>query len=63
MSGAAGPALRAASVARLGDATFDVVVLGGGINGAVTAAALSARGARVALLERADFGSATSQES
>jgi glycerol-3-phosphate dehydrogenase len=42
---------------------FDVAVLGGGINGAVTAAALAARGAQVALLERRDFGSATSQES
>jgi glycerol-3-phosphate dehydrogenase len=40
-----------------------VLVLGGGINGAVTAAALSARGARVALLEKGDFGAATSQES
>jgi len=63
MSGAAGPTLRSASLARLGDGTFDVVVLGGGINGAVSAAALAGRGAKVALLERADFGSATSQES
>jgi glycerol-3-phosphate dehydrogenase len=47
----------------LGRSQFDVLVLGGGINGAVTAAALAARGARVALLERRDFGSATSQES
>jgi len=63
MSSAAGPALRAASLARLQDGTFDVVVLGGGINGAVSAAALAGRGAKVALLDRADFGSATSQES
>ncbi len=61
MSG--GPALRAASVARLDREPFDVLVLGGGINGAVSAAALSARGARVALVEKADFASATSQES
>ena len=55
--------LRTANLERLGTAPFDVAVLGGGINGAVTAAALAARGARVALLERRDFGSATSQES
>jgi len=63
VSVAAGPALRAANVGRLGSAAFDVLVLGGGINGAVSAAALAGRGARVALVERADFASATSQES
>lgn len=57
------PRLREASLDRLQGAVFDVLVLGGGINGAVAAAALSARGARVALLEKRDFGSATSQES
>ncbi|HET9594290.1 MAG TPA: FAD-dependent oxidoreductase [Anaeromyxobacteraceae bacterium] len=57
------PALRAANLERLSGSPFDVAVLGGGINGAVTAAALAARGARVALLERRDFGAATSQES
>lgn len=41
----------------------DVAILGGGINGAVTAAALSAAGVSVALLERGDFSSFTSQES
>jgi glycerol-3-phosphate dehydrogenase len=41
---------------------FDVLVLGGGINGAVSAAALAARGARVALIERGDFAGTTSQE-
>ncbi len=38
-------------------------MLGGGINGAVSAAALAARGAKVALIDRGDFASATSQES
>ncbi len=57
------PALRESILDRLGRPVFDVAVLGGGINGAVTAAALAARGAHVALLERRDFGSATSQES
>ena len=41
----------------------DVAVLGGGINGAVTAAALSAAGVSVALVDRGDFSSFTSQES
>ena len=38
-------------------------VVGGGINGAVAAASLSGRGATVALVDRGDFGSFTSQES
>ena len=42
---------------------FDVLIIGGGINGAVSAAALSARGQKVALLDKADFASMTSQES
>jgi glycerol-3-phosphate dehydrogenase len=57
------PSRRQASIERLERSTFDVLVLGGGINGAVSAAALAARGAQVALIDRADFGSATSQES
>jgi glycerol-3-phosphate dehydrogenase len=59
----ASPALRESSLGQLPRELFDVAVLGGGINGVVTAAALAARGAKVALLERRDFGSATSQES
>ncbi len=42
---------------------LDVLVVGGGINGAVTAAAVSARGARTALVDRGDFGGVTSQSS
>jgi glycerol-3-phosphate dehydrogenase len=56
-------ALRDTNLARLREGTFDVLVLGGGINGAVSAAALSARGARVALLDRGDFAGETSQQS
>ncbi len=41
----------------------DVLVIGGGINGAVSAAALSATGASVALVDRLDFAGFTSQES
>jgi glycerol-3-phosphate dehydrogenase len=55
--------LRAANVVRLGDAPFDVLVVGGGINGAVSAACLAARGARVALIDRGDFAGQTSQQS
>ncbi len=40
--------------------TFDIVVIGGGINGAAIARDASLRGYRVLLLERDDFGSGTS---
>ena len=63
MDATGSPSLREANLDKLRGPPFDVLVLGGGINGAATAAALSARGARVALLERRDFGSVTSQES
>ncbi|HTP25246.1 MAG TPA: FAD-dependent oxidoreductase [Anaeromyxobacteraceae bacterium] len=63
MNSAGSPSLRASNLAQLSGSTLDVAILGGGINGAVIAAALAARGARVALLERGDFGSATSQQS
>lgn len=43
--------------------TFDLVVIGGGIFGACAAYDASQRGLRVALLERGDFGGATSANS
>ncbi|MFO0679481.1 MAG: glycerol-3-phosphate dehydrogenase/oxidase [Polyangiaceae bacterium] len=55
--------LRSANVERLSGETFDVLVVGGGINGAVSAACLAAKGARVALIDKADFASFTSQQS
>jgi glycerol-3-phosphate dehydrogenase len=55
--------LRSANVDRLGAGVFDVLVVGGGINGAVASACLAARGAKVALIDKADFASFTSQES
>ena len=58
-----GPTLRQTNVARLPAEVFDVLVLGGGINGAVSAAALAARGGRVALIDRGDFAGVTSQQS
>ncbi len=42
---------------------LDVLILGGGINGAVSAAALSDTALRVGLVERGDFASQTSQAS
>ena len=42
---------------------IDAVVIGGGINGAVSTAALAAHGVKVALIEANDFAGMTSQES
>ena len=50
-------------LSRLKDQKFQVVIVGGGINGAVSAAALAASGVKVALIDRADFAGVTSQES
>jgi glycerol-3-phosphate dehydrogenase len=47
-------------LARLADQTFDAVVIGGGVYGLSTALALLQRGLSVALVERRDFGGATS---
>jgi glycerol-3-phosphate dehydrogenase len=55
--------LRRRNLARLAADEFDVLVVGGGINGAVSAACLSARGIRTALVDRGDFAGMTSQES
>ncbi len=57
------PTLRQTNIERLARGEFEVLVLGGGINGAVAAAALSARGAKVALIDRGDYASVTSQAS
>ncbi|QIM22491.1 FAD-dependent oxidoreductase [Phycicoccus sp. HDW14] len=55
--------LRSANIERIDGGLFDVLVVGAGINGAVSAAALAGRGASVALIDRGDFGGFTSQES
>ena len=55
--------LRDTNLDKLDNGTFDVLIVGGGINGAVSAAALSARGASVALIDRSDFAGFTSQQS
>jgi glycerol-3-phosphate dehydrogenase len=48
---------------RLADHKFDILVIGGGIHGAITAWDAALRGVSVALIERGDFGSGTSQNS
>jgi glycerol-3-phosphate dehydrogenase len=55
--------LRNTNIKRLENEEFDVLIVGGGINGAVSAAALAARGARVALIDARDFAGFTSQQS
>src|SRR5210317_153818 len=55
--------LRERNIERLQKEVFDVLVIGGGINGAVSAAALASRGARVGLIDARDFAGFTSQQS
>lgn len=55
--------LRQTNLGKLSAGEFDVLIVGGGINGAVSAACLSARGVKVALVDRGDFAGMTSQES
>jgi len=55
--------LRVNNIERLADKTFDVLIIGGGINGAAAATALAARGAKVALVDKGDFAGFTSQNS
>ena len=55
--------LRDSNLAKLDDRVFDVLIIGGGINGAVSAAALAGQGAHVALIDRGDFAGYTSQSS
>ena len=56
-------ALRTTHIDRIRDGSFDTLIVGGGINGAVTAASLAGRGASVALIDRGDFAHFTSQAS
>jgi len=55
--------LRTTNIQKLRQGIFDVLVLGGGINGALAAAVLAARGAKVALIDRGDFAGVTSSQS
>ena len=55
--------LRQRHLHALTEATYDVLILGGGINGAVSASALSGNGVKTALIEQRDFAGFTSQQS
>lgn len=55
--------LREKNLKKLQKGSFDVVIIGGGVNGAVSAAALSAKGAKVALIDKGDFAGFTSSNS
>src|SRR5215212_9872565 len=54
---------RSASLRRLGDERFDVLVVGGGITGTGVALDAASRGLRTALVERRDLASGTSSKS
>jgi len=55
--------LRNSNIEKLGESVFDVLVVGGGINGSVAAASLAGRGVKVALIEKEDFASGVSSNS
>ena len=55
--------LRDNNIKKFAGNTFDVLIIGGGINGTVSATALSAQGACVALVDKGDFAGFTSQNS
>ena len=56
-------AVRHRHLERLTAEDHDALIVGGGINGAISALALAAHGLRVALIDSEDFGSGVSQES
>jgi glycerol-3-phosphate dehydrogenase len=55
--------IRDEQIARLSRTSFDLAVVGGGINGAAIARDAATRGLSVALIERGDFAGATSSRS
>jgi alpha-glycerophosphate oxidase/glycerol-3-phosphate dehydrogenase len=55
--------LRDTNIDKLDGGVFDVLIIGGGINGAVSAASLAARGVKVALIDRGDFAGDVSSNS
>ncbi len=55
--------LRDSNVEKLRSEPFDVLIIGGGINGAVSAASLAGRGVRVALIDKGDFAGGVSSNS
>jgi glycerol-3-phosphate dehydrogenase len=61
--GALNTATRRRALDRMGHDTFDVLVIGGGVNGAGAALDAATRGLSVALVEKRDFASGTSSRS
>ena len=55
--------LRTSNLDSLNKNNFDVLIIGGGINGAVAFAALAAKGVKVALIDKGDFAGMTSSNS
>ncbi|MFC3283116.1 glycerol-3-phosphate dehydrogenase/oxidase [Litchfieldella rifensis] len=55
--------LRKSNLDKLSRREFDVLIVGGGINGAASAAALAGKGVSVALIDRGDFAGSTSMHS
>ena len=55
--------LRENNLGKLSENTYDVLILGGGINGAVAAGSLSAKGVKVAMIDKGDFAGLTSSNS
>ncbi len=55
--------LRDNNIKKLGTEAFDVLIVGGGVNGAVSAASLAAKGIKVALIDKGDFAGLTSSNS
>jgi glycerol-3-phosphate dehydrogenase len=62
-SGARSDPARERALNELGERSFDLLVIGGGIVGAGVAAAAAAHGLAVALVDRGDFGGGTSSAS
>ena len=54
---------RTEMITRFGKEEIDVLIIGAGINGAAAAAALSAQGLKVAIVDRGDFSSGSSSSS
>lgn len=63
MKSAFNPVQRDAAITLLGEAHFDILVVGAGVNGCGTALDAATRGLRVAMIEANDFASGTSSRS
>ena len=55
--------LRETNIQKLAEQSYDVLILGAGINGAVSAASLARKGLKVAVIDKHDFAGETSSNS